>query len=522
MQLVAEGRLDLHADVNRYLHDFQIPAAFGVPITLDALLTHSSGLDDHLLGGLAADKDHLVPLGRYLATHLPSRIFPPGERILYSNHAMALAGYIVEQVSGEEFATYAERHILTPLKMTKSTFSQPPSPRISEHLVINPRGTPPLLNPYPAGSLVATPDDMGRFIADQLGADPPGSKPVISSEGQATMHAQHFTPLPGMPGAAYGFLEGEANGHRTLHHSGDGGDHSLIELIPDAGLGFYLVYNTPSKADPSTLREQITRDLVDHYLPPPKKFQQPPPPADFAQRAQRYVGVYQIDQYAHATIEKLAALGQEIVVTNPGDGSLRADLGGGPIRLVETQANVFRDPDGAYIGFHSDREGRIVALSFDGATVDDPGSAHRIQWWETSRTTLLVVAALALLLLARVTSGLVMRVVNWRRAAIRVQSLAWRLSGWLCIAVGAALMLAVSSIIASRPPITDFPLGVTAALILVNVVAVGVFFLVPLTVLAVISRRGPLWQRVLLVPFACAAFAALPVLNYWNLLGLRI
>jgi hypothetical protein len=65
-------------------------------------------------------------------------------------------------------------------------------------------------------------------------------------------------------------------------------------------------------------------------------------------------------------------------------------------------------------------------------------------------------------------------------------------------------------------------LGVTAALILVNVVAVGVFFLVPLTVLAVISRRGPLWQRVLLVPFACAAFAALPVLNYWNLLGLRI
>jgi CubicO group peptidase (beta-lactamase class C family) len=39
MQLVEEGKIDLHADVNTYIKDFKIPATFPQPITMENLIT---------------------------------------------------------------------------------------------------------------------------------------------------------------------------------------------------------------------------------------------------------------------------------------------------------------------------------------------------------------------------------------------------------------------------------------------------------------------------------------------------
>ena len=50
MRLVEEGRVNLDADVNRYLKTFKIPATFQQPITLRQLLEHRSGLDDRFIG----------------------------------------------------------------------------------------------------------------------------------------------------------------------------------------------------------------------------------------------------------------------------------------------------------------------------------------------------------------------------------------------------------------------------------------------------------------------------------------
>ena len=322
---------------------------------------------------------------------------------------MALAAYVVEALSGENFTDYAQRNILGPLHMTSSTFEQPPPAGVAERSArMAGAVTAPFLDPYPAGSLVAAPIDMARFVASQLGSPLDGSAPILPDASRINMLNQHFTPHPGMPGAAYGYFQSEANGHPSLHHTGDGGDHSLIYLVPDAKLGFYLVYTAPKNADSSTPREQIAHDLIDHYLGCAQPFRQPAAPTGFAQRADRYAGTYRINTYAHDTIEKLAALQQEITVTNPGDGSLSVVLGGGrPIRLVESSANLFRDPDGAYVAFHPDAAGRITALSFNGAAVDDPGSAHRLRWWETAQANLTFILLVPILTLAssRLRSG---------------------------------------------------------------------------------------------------------------------
>ena len=121
MQLVEQGRLDLHADVNRYLTRFQVPATFPEPVTAAHLLTHTGGFDEWDIGAAARTSAEVLPVCEYLARRLPPRIRPPGEIIAYSNHGTALAGCLVEEISGMPFADYIKRHIFAPLDMTRSS-----------------------------------------------------------------------------------------------------------------------------------------------------------------------------------------------------------------------------------------------------------------------------------------------------------------------------------------------------------------------------------------------------------------
>ena len=123
MQLVEAGKLDLDADVNRYL-DFNIPATRASRSPCARLMTHTAGFEERdEAGGSPAPA---VPRSRaYVKSYVPARIFAPGTTPAYSNYGAALAGYIVQRVSGEPFDDYMERHIFGPLGMHHSTFREP-------------------------------------------------------------------------------------------------------------------------------------------------------------------------------------------------------------------------------------------------------------------------------------------------------------------------------------------------------------------------------------------------------------
>ena len=124
MQLVEQGKLDLNRDVNDYL-DFKIPPAFGKPITLRNIMTHTAGFEEVVKDLFVADAQHMGSLEYYVKNHIPARIFPPGTVPAYSNYATALAGYIVQRVSGKPFEQYVAENIYIPLEMKRSTFVQP-------------------------------------------------------------------------------------------------------------------------------------------------------------------------------------------------------------------------------------------------------------------------------------------------------------------------------------------------------------------------------------------------------------
>src|SRR5574341_371072 len=77
MQLAEQDKLNLNDEVNKYLKDFQLDRNFPLPVTIANLVTHTSGLDDHMLGGEIPITSPPMSLGEYFAKYTPPRVLPP-------------------------------------------------------------------------------------------------------------------------------------------------------------------------------------------------------------------------------------------------------------------------------------------------------------------------------------------------------------------------------------------------------------------------------------------------------------
>ena len=131
---------------------------------------------------------------------LPERVFAPGTTPAYSNYATALAGYIVERVSGLPFDDYVEQRIFAPAGMTHSTMRAKLPARL-EPLLANGyllgTGKPgrPELNAFaPAGGLAATGSDLGQFMIAHL--DKGGA--LLKPETANLMHESITRAIPAL------------------------------------------------------------------------------------------------------------------------------------------------------------------------------------------------------------------------------------------------------------------------------------------------------------------------------------
>src|SRR5450631_369647 len=245
MQLVDAGRLDLDRDVNGYI-DFAIPTPQGgVPVTLRRLLTHRAGFEEHAKGLFSRDRDP-EPLGRWLAKNLPQRLFPDGDVEAYSNYGLALAGYIVERVSGEPYASYVQRRILGPLGMSHSTFQQPLPDDLEPLMAKGYRRSdkPPLpffetITAAPAGALSATGADMGRFIRALMnGGELDGVRILPKARLDEMM-----TPASATPAGYLGlvFFGGKVADRDTIGHEGETmAFFSDLRICPAQGIGVFV------------------------------------------------------------------------------------------------------------------------------------------------------------------------------------------------------------------------------------------------------------------------------------------
>ncbi|MET8158381.1 serine hydrolase domain-containing protein [Sphaerisporangium sp. NPDC005289] len=273
MQQVEQGKLDLKADVNRYLTAFRIPATYPRPITLQDLMDHTAGFEDRTIGVGARSEDDVPPLGNHLADNMPARVRPPGEVSAYSNYGAALAGYIVSRVSGQPYDQYVRDHILDPLAMRHSTAAEPVPAPLATDLArsYDYEGGAYRRKPFvfdnlaPDGSISATANDMAHFMIAHLREGRFDDQCILDGPTARLMHRRTFAADPRIDGYAHGFKEQTLNGHRVIMHDGGWeGFQSALLLVPDADLGLFVSTNGLGGADAFT---RIIPAFFDRFLP---------------------------------------------------------------------------------------------------------------------------------------------------------------------------------------------------------------------------------------------------------------
>ncbi|MFB9320412.1 serine hydrolase domain-containing protein [Cryptosporangium minutisporangium] len=270
MQQVEAGRLDLDVDVNSYLKDFEVPRTYPQPITLRMLLSHTAGFEDRIMGTGARTAADVQPLGEYLAENMPDRIRPPGVVSAYSNYGAALAGYLVQLVSGEPYDQYIQRHVLAPLRMDHTTASEPVPKALAGDLArsYGDDGAVPFTFDQltPDGAISATASDMAHFAIAHLNQGTYGSERILAPKTVATMHTRSFSADPRLGGGyAHGFVDRTFNGHRVLMHDGSWeGFGSALLLIPDCDLGMFFSVNS---ADGFEVLGEVIEGFLDRFAP---------------------------------------------------------------------------------------------------------------------------------------------------------------------------------------------------------------------------------------------------------------
>jgi serine beta-lactamase-like protein LACTB len=249
MQLVEQGKLDLDAPVTRYLPDFHPANPFGKPITLRQMMAHRSGLVREPPVGNYFDPTD-PPLARMVASLNDTElVYPPGERIKYSNAAIATVGYVLEKTQKEPFAHYVQRAVLDPLGMKHSAFE--PTPAVTKDLAAAVMWSyqgrefeaPTFqLGMAPAGCMYSTVEDLGRFLsvlfADGRG---PGGQ-VLKPETLRQMWTPQFAKPEEKTGFGIGFMLSDLDGHRRVGHGGAiYGFSTELAALPDEKLGVVVV-----------------------------------------------------------------------------------------------------------------------------------------------------------------------------------------------------------------------------------------------------------------------------------------
>jgi CubicO group peptidase (beta-lactamase class C family) len=344
MQLVEQGKLDLNRNVDEYL-DFKVSPATGKSITLLDLMNHRAGFEEGLKDILATDPHGLESTETYLKQHPRPLLFPPGTVPAYSNYGAALAGYIVERVSGEPFEHYVEQHIFAPLGMMHTTFDQPLPDRFNDAISQGyaTASMPP--HPYelvvtaPAGSLATTAADMARFMIAQLSQGRIGDSEILKSQTARLMQTPSETALPGFSTMAHGFFYENRNGRTLIGHGGDTVVfHTEFDLLPEEHVGIFYNFNSRGRDGAVYgLRKALLDRFMDRYFPTSAPASSAPTPATASRDAQQIAGRYQSSRRVeHGFLSLFYLLQQSVITSNP-DGSISTP------RSLEAGEDIFHE-----------------------------------------------------------------------------------------------------------------------------------------------------------------------------------
>ena len=546
MQLVEQGKLDINRDTQQDLIDLEIKDTFAEPLTLAHLLTHADGFDVAWTVGAANKCQSERPsLRNFLADNMPPRVRPPGELYVYGDAGMALAGRLVEAVSGMPFIEYVNQNILQPLDMEHSSFLQPLPAELSANLATGYASAhggydpTPFLCGYsvPTIGLSTTAIDMAHFMIAQLEGGLYANQQILSNATVEEMQRQQFTHFPKhvkAAGSAYGFYERLQNHQRALEHGGNLYGHtSQIFLLPEHGIGFFIAFNTDDKSE---LRERLIKQFLDHYYPQQK---QPGPPlepdlsAAAQDRSRQISGIYRFVRYPHDSIAKFWTIcfgsRPDLRLEANSDGTFTLLPRGTRWVEVEPWLLRYRDADDMqdsnnYLSVRQNASGQVTGMALSNYVFV---AYEKLNWHESVQLHKRILAGCCLIFLATCGSFLGIFVHRRSHKWFLKQSKFTRLSRVLTSVTAALNLLFVAGILWLVASVnyweffTGIPAFVVALLCLPIAATVLTLGMPIVALLAWKDKRWSVPSRLLYLLTTLASGVFLILLNYWNLLGFR-
>ncbi len=245
-QLVEAGKLKFSDKLADVLPDYPNKEIAG-KITIEQLLTHTSGLGDIFGPAFSQKKDSLRDVKDYLALFVNEPLkFEPGKSWSYSNAGFIVLGLVIEKISGESYYDYVQHHIYEPAGMTSSG-NTPKTERPKELAIGYMRGPKgewmPNWDTLPYRGMSAGGGDS--TLADLLAfANALRESKLLSPE----MTERITTGKVDMPGGsnkyAYGFGDRQVNGRRVVGHNGGApGMNADLSILWDDGYTIAVLAN---------------------------------------------------------------------------------------------------------------------------------------------------------------------------------------------------------------------------------------------------------------------------------------
>ncbi len=252
MQLREEGKLKLDDPVEKYLPWFHAKPATpdDGPITIEQLLSHESGLQreagDHWTTNEFPTSEELKKL--YTSRQAP---FAPNARWKYSNLAFAIAGAVVEQITGQKWGDYVDANIFKPLGMTESSVDKNVPGLTVPYGRRMPDGTREII-PFvdargmaSATGVTSNIPDMAKFVSANFRSGPRGGAQVVSAASWREMHRVRAVENNWQSGTGLGF-DMRRIGEKTYvgHGGGYPGNTTQTQIQLDDKIGVIVLTNT--------------------------------------------------------------------------------------------------------------------------------------------------------------------------------------------------------------------------------------------------------------------------------------
>lgn len=356
LMLAEKGQLSLADDIRKHLPEMP---DYGVSITIDHLLTHTSGLRDWSdlvdftgwprYSRVYSNADALLIASRQRALN-----HAPGEKFAYTNTGYNLLAIIVERVTGQSLARFTEDQIFTPLGMTHTSWRDDfrrivPGRaigyvRAGDELVLG----LPMENAHGSGGMLTTVRDLLTWL-EALERGVLG--PFVTSKLMEPVRLPY-----GVAAYGRGLVIGNYRGTPEIfHNGGTNGYQAWAGRYPEMGISVALLCNGRTVGPDTQVRK-----VVGRYVQPGSATAEsaPPGPDELRIRPGLYVAKdrFEIIEIAAEGGRLQTARGNVLEPVAPGlyrlgsselhftRTGLERRLPDGEVRVLERETRVAPDP----------------------------------------------------------------------------------------------------------------------------------------------------------------------------------